>query len=457
MSILASVVGLSTVGVAVCIASAATVSGALEAGLPAPVAVDVPGLGVLALKPEFLSSAQIERALREFSSRSGSRDLARAEVGDAVIPGPAPVQAACLDCPQTRTAGVSYHAIAIRDNGVVRAWGTNTSGQTVVPANLSGVVHVIAGRQHSYVLRGDGTLLGWGDNFYGQINTPAGLGTVCAVTGSFDHTVARLSDRSIRLWGCESCPFDFGIDDIPPGVANVAQFDAEGPATIVLRGDGRVILWGDQTPPNWPWPPITCGQSNVPATPTDVVQVATGTLHGLALRRDGTVVGWGAQCPESNYGQANVPAELRNPVTANVVKITAGAQHSLALRADGTVVAWGLNNQGQTTVPSGLDDVVFIDARNFLSLAVRRNGQIVIWGDTLANGVLPVPAGAYRTSGCAACRADTDGNGQVDFFDYLRFAEDFAADRPAADFNSDGDVDFFDYLDFAAEFATACE
>ncbi|MDX2147385.1 MAG: hypothetical protein SFZ23_07660 [Planctomycetota bacterium] len=48
--------------------------------------------------------------------------------------------------------------------------------------------------------------------------------------------------------------------------------------------------------------------------------------------------------------------------------------------------------------------------------------------------------------------ADFDANGQVDFFDYLDFAQAFGQDDPAADFNADCQVDFFDFLDFAAEF-----
>ncbi|MDX2145981.1 MAG: dockerin type I domain-containing protein [Planctomycetota bacterium] len=59
--------------------------------------------------------------------------------------------------------------------------------------------------------------------------------------------------------------------------------------------------------------------------------------------------------------------------------------------------------------------------------------------------------------------ADINSDGQVDFFDYLDFANAFGSEctgpgQPlpecqfSADFNNDGQVDFFDYLDFAAEF-----
>jgi glucose/arabinose dehydrogenase len=54
------------------------------------------------------------------------------------------------------------------------------------------------------------------------------------------------------------------------------------------------------------------------------------------------------------------------------------------------------------------------------------------------------------------CPVDFDGNGQVDFFDYLDFTALFAVEDPAADFNGDGTIDFFDYLDFSAAFDRGC-
>ena len=52
------------------------------------------------------------------------------------------------------------------------------------------------------------------------------------------------------------------------------------------------------------------------------------------------------------------------------------------------------------------------------------------------------------------CPADWNGDGQVDFFDYLDFVQDFNDDN--ADFNGDGQTDFFDYLDFVAAFDQGC-
>jgi hypothetical protein len=54
------------------------------------------------------------------------------------------------------------------------------------------------------------------------------------------------------------------------------------------------------------------------------------------------------------------------------------------------------------------------------------------------------------------CTADFNGDNQVDFFDYLDFAQAFNDEDPSADFNGDNQIDFFDYLDFAQAFDAGC-
>ena len=65
--------------------------------------------------------------------------------------------------------------------------------------------------------------------------------------------------------------------------------------------------------------------------------------------------------------------------------------------------------------------------------------------------------GLYNARACDPCAADFNGDGQVDFFDYLDFVQAFANEDPEADFNGDGQIDFFDYLDFVQAFAEGCD
>jgi hypothetical protein len=70
----------------------------------------------------------------------------------------------------------------------------------------------------------------------------------------------------------------------------------------------------------------------------------------------------------------------------------------------------------------------------------------------------PVKRGIFTTRIPRPCEAaDFDGNGTVDFFDYLDFAAAFDAEDPRADFNGDETIDFFDYLDFVQSFGAGCD
>ncbi|MDX2146376.1 MAG: hypothetical protein SFZ23_02550 [Planctomycetota bacterium] len=75
----------------------------------------------------------------------------------------------------------------------------------------------------------------------------------------------------------------------------------------------------------------------------------------------------------------------------------------------------------------------------------------------------PVPLGRMRIdytptgADLVYCAADYNGDGTVDFFDYLDFVIDFDNESTFADFNHDGVVDFFDYLDFVAQLDAGCE
>ena len=72
--------------------------------------------------------------------------------------------------------------------------------------------------------------------------------------------------------------------------------------------------------------------------------------------------------------------------------------------------------------------------------------------------IAPNPRGSYTPPNVCtpSCPADFNGDGQVDFFDYLDFVQAFASDDPSADFNGDGQVDFFDYLDFVIAYDAGC-
>jgi alpha-tubulin suppressor-like RCC1 family protein len=144
---------------------------------------------------------------------------------------------------------------------------------------------------------------------------------------------------------------------------------------------------------------------------SNVVAIAAGGAwyaaawygHSLALTAEGRVVAWGAK----GSGQTSVPSGL-----SNVVAIAAGGYRSLALTAEGQVVAWGVDmtasmnpwgfldySPSPVTVPSGLSNVMAIAAGDSNNLALTAKGWVVAWG---SNGASQMPSGLTNEVAIAA-------------------------------------------------------
>ena len=81
---------------------------------------------------------------------------------------------------QTIAAGWN-HSLALKEDGTVVAWGSNSSNQCEVPSGLEDVVAIQAGGSHSLVLKEDGTVVAWGWNGFNQCDVPSGLEDVVAI------------------------------------------------------------------------------------------------------------------------------------------------------------------------------------------------------------------------------------------------------------------------------------
>lgn len=95
------------------------------------------------------------------------------------------------------------HALALRSDGTVFAWGADTSGQIGFPGSVggavplaiqmptvSGAVAIAAGLSHSLIVLANGNVLACGDDTYGQLGTGSGAAVnqtpvpVLSLTGS---------------------------------------------------------------------------------------------------------------------------------------------------------------------------------------------------------------------------------------------------------------------------------
>lgn len=250
-----------------------------------------------------------------------------------------------------------------------------------LPVGLSGVKAVASGRSHALTLMEDGSVRAFGSNSDGQTNVPPGLGRVIAVAAGAEHSVALEADGTVVEWGGGF----FSRSPAPSFLSGVVAIAAGDDETVALRANGTVVSWGDDF------------ADTPPANLTNAVAIAAGNMFYLALKADGTVVRWGTRSGQ----ELAVPANL-----TRVTAIAAGPDHALALKADGTVIAWGNNWFGRTKVPAGLKDVVAIAAGDYHSVALKADGTVVSWGYTLnplavagLRGVTAISAGGTYTLG----------------------------------------------------------
>jgi RHS repeat-associated protein len=271
------------------------------------------------------------------------------------------------------------HALALRSDGSIWAWGTNQFGELGLGTNtlvmwptqissLSNIVSVSAGPLHSLAVQNNGSVWAWGTNNDGRLGNgtfitasnpvPVSLITnAIMVAAGGNHSLALLTNGSVMAWG--------------------ANYGGQ-------LGTGNTVSTNK---------PVQAGSF------TNVIAVAAGTNFSLALARDGSVWAWGTN-NAGQLGLGNTTSQL-SPVKittlSNIVQIAAGSSHCLALGNNGVVYAWGANAQGQlgdgTTVnktapevvptfgaTTNLGSVEWVAAGYNSSAAVSKTGRLFYWG-----------------------------------------------------------------------------
>ena len=142
------------------------------------------------------------------------------------------------------TIGLAASAAQAQVTGGVLAWGSNSEGQTTIPASaLSGVSAIAGGGFHTIALK-DGAVLAWGRNSSGQCTIPAAAQSgVTAIAGGDVHTIA-LKNGAVLAWGAGttnqinggSSRSEYGQCIIPASASSgVSAIAGGGMHTIALR------------------------------------------------------------------------------------------------------------------------------------------------------------------------------------------------------------------------------
>jgi alpha-tubulin suppressor-like RCC1 family protein len=246
-------------------------------------------------------------------------------------------------------AGAEF-SLALKSDGTVLSWGDNLSGQLgdsadelrqpqpVLVTNATDVIAIAAGALHSLALKADGTVLSWGSDTFGQLGNDSTLkaqlapvsvlnaSNIVAIAAGSGHSLALKADGTLLSWGSDNNG-QLGNNDsltnnpTPVSVSSAKDIIAIAAGTshsLALKADGTLLSWGSDT----------AGElgnndelSNSPiavpvADAMNIVAIAAGS-HSLALKADGTLLSWGSNL-DGQLG-ANLALNTKKPTPVSVL------------------------------------------------------------------------------------------------------------------------------------------
>ncbi len=388
-------------------------------------------------------------------------------------------------------ASGDQHHLALRADGTVWSWGIGDMGENgtgdltkqythaVLPTQVPGLDHVVAidarGQNLSLALKDDGTVWAWGSNSFGRLGivgptygaSPVqvpGLADIVAISAGAYHVLAMRRDGVVLAWGRNAngqlgdntlddriapapilAPGGVGLlntlapapttyNKLPNGWLELSARSGKVPLTVTAKAvnvndsDGTVkaYYWStnDNQESTAQETSFTFSQpgtyqinlliednlgartnlsQSVFASPSNVVISATPKVGvsggvGVALKNDGSLLTWGSggllgfYDEQAQWSHPSVnPLPIANGMTGVIDVLVSGWQVYVVM-ADGSVSAWGGNSFGQLGVGSQvphfgqpqllktLPAVKAIAANGNSAVAATRDGRVFAWG-----------------------------------------------------------------------------
>ncbi|AKV00307.1 regulator of chromosome condensation RCC1 [Labilithrix luteola] len=366
---------------------------------------------------------------------------------DAALPPPTyDFTIACTTTPcvkQVAGRGGS-HACAVLDDGSVRCWGSNDSGQlgtglsdaepmpafAAAPRAVTGITDAasvaVAGNGLSgttCVVSTTGVVSCFGSDASGQLGqgsspsakahpVPAVVGGLKAKSVALANTFAFAvgTDDHLWSWGANdtfqlaSTRNDAVANTVPAladRISNPARaFAGTTKNGFVLSTEGGVLSWGSSVDSQLARASSLVNDPVPSAVAlSDIAGIASGASHVCALSRGGGVYCWGAndhgQLGISTLGAQRLPAAVLLPDGVQAVAVFAGGNDTCIIAANGDLHCWGANQSGQLGTLegddkprpqriAGLDEQAVSAAIMDGSIcALLRSGRVACWGDNL--------------------------------------------------------------------------
>ncbi len=223
-----------------------------------------------------------------------------------------------------------FNSLALRNDGTVWAWGHGLYGQLgngttadehapvqVSPVFGGSITAIAEGSYHALALKNDSTVWAWGKNYNGEIgdgtniqrNTPVQVislsGVVAIAAGGSTgggFSLALKVDGSVWAWGLNSSGQlgdGTGLSQWTPvlvsGLTGITAIGAGIGHSIALKNDGTLWAWGNNA-----YSQLGNGTINqytpVPVDPAyggNITAIATRWTHSVALKDDGSLWAWG--------------------------------------------------------------------------------------------------------------------------------------------------------------------